>query len=70
MSVFLSFFVFLFLGTVVKLIYSKIDTSYEKEMSKPSARCDLIDDLHDWSYHPVTKKLTCTKCNHEAGSYD
>jgi hypothetical protein len=24
-------------------------------------------DLHDWSYHPVTKKLTCTECGFVAG---
>jgi hypothetical protein len=25
-------------------------------------------DMHDWSYHPVTKKLTCTRCGFVAGS--
>lgn len=24
---------------------------------------------HDWSYHPQTSRLTCTKCNFEAGSH-
>jgi hypothetical protein len=23
---------------------------------------------HDWTYHPVTDKLTCTRCNYVAGS--
>lgn len=39
---------------------------YNNQLPKP--KCHENDEAHDWSYHPVTKKLTCTKCNFEAYS--
>lgn len=44
---------------------------HKEEMSK--IRLELGQDEgqcppHDWTYHPVTDKLTCTRCNYVAGS--
>jgi hypothetical protein len=39
---------------------------YNSQLPKP--KCHEIDEIHDWSRHPVTDKLTCCKCNYEAGS--
>lgn len=33
-------------------------------------KCHEMDKPHDWTYHPETKRLTCTKCNYEAGSHE
>lgn len=66
-SVLLSFGLFLVLSIFIKAIYASIDLNQEQE-TKKSIRCDILTDLHDWTYHPVSKKLTCTKCNYEAGS--
>lgn len=34
------------------------------ELGQEEGRCPP----HDWTYHPVTNKLTCAKCNYVAGS--
>lgn len=50
-----------------------IGTSQKQEDEKDKVRiirCHEMDKAHDWTYHPETKKLTCTKCNYEAGSYE
>lgn len=68
-SALFSFGLFLFLGLCIKAIYANIDHAQEQE-SKKRVRCNIENDLHNWTYHPVTKILTCTKCNYEAGSND
>lgn len=48
-----------------------IATSQKREDEKEKVRvirCYEMDKAHDWSIHPETKRLTCCKCNYEAGS--
>ena len=57
---------------VIAIVFFTFSTSSkEDEANKVRViRCHEMDRQHDWSYHPETKKLTCTKCNYEAGSYE
>jgi len=71
--------VFLFLALVIFGFYmmasaiSKQNEEYEKEylrLVQSVKRCPPEPGTHhDWSHHPSTNKLTCTKCNFEAGSH-
>lgn len=66
--------VFMFLALVIFGFYmlssalSKQAEEYEKEYAR------LVRNVkncppHGWSYHPQTNKLTCIKCNFEAGNH-
>ena len=59
------FMIFMVVGFVFFGIVNDI-SRYNTEL--PPKKCHEIDEIHDWTYHPVTKKLTCTKCNFEAYS--
>lgn len=61
----LIFMVLMIFGFAVVGINEDVN-NYNKQLPKP--KCHENDDIHDWTYHPVTKKLTCTKCDFEAHS--
>ena len=59
------FMIFMVLGY---LFFERIHAHSSKNSDEAVKKCHEIDEIHDWTYHPVTKKLTCTKCNFEAFS--
>ncbi len=50
------------------LFFDNMNRLASRNSDKVQQKCHEIDEIHDWTYHPVTKKLTCTKCNFEAFS--
>jgi hypothetical protein len=50
------------------LFFDSLSPNSSRNTDKVGKKCHEIDEIHDWTYHPVTKKLTCTKCNFEAYS--
>ena len=61
----LFFMIFMVLGF---LFFNRMNASVSSNSNEVPKKCHEVDDIHDWSYHPVTKKLTCIKCNYEAYS--
>jgi hypothetical protein len=59
------FMVFMVLGYK---FFGLFNDNVNRNNTKPAQKCHEIDEIHDWSYHPVTKRLTCIKCNFEAYS--
>jgi hypothetical protein len=50
------------------LFFNSLLGNSSRNTDKVARKCHETDEVHDWTYHPVTKKLTCTKCNFEAYS--
>jgi len=59
------FMIFVVLGYFFFDTMHRLDSRNSNEVVK---KCHEVDEIHDWTYHSVTKKLTCTKCNFEAFS--
>jgi hypothetical protein len=59
------FMLFMVLGF---LFFDRANQVASRNSNEVVKKCHDNDDIHDWSYHPVTKKLTCVKCNYEAYS--
>ena len=59
------FMLFVVLGY---FFFDAMHTLDSRNSTETQQKCHEIDEIHDWSYHPVTKRLTCTKCNFEAFS--
>lgn len=54
---------------IIVLFFTATTQKQDDEKDKVRIiRCHEMDRSHDWTYHPVSKRLTCTKCNYEAGS--
>lgn len=50
------------------MFFGAVNAVENRNKPKPIPKCHEIDEIHDWSRHPVTDKLTCCKCNYEAGT--
>lgn len=59
------FMIFMVLGY---LFFDSMNRLASRNSDRVQQKCHEIDEIHDWTYHPVTKKLTCAKCNFEAFS--
>lgn len=61
--------IFLFMATLLAKEAEETERQY-KIMLRNIKQCPPAPGAHhDWSYHPQTSRLTCTKCNFEAGSH-
>jgi hypothetical protein len=60
--IFMAFMIFGF------LFFDGLSSESSRNSDRMNKKCHEIDEIHDWTYHPVTKKLTCTKCSFEAYS--
>lgn len=60
---------FFVLIIVLFLVGSGLNEKEQREKNRNlPIKCHEYDAAHDWTYHPETKKLTCTLCGYEAGS--
>lgn len=66
---------FFMLGAIIGwLIVISMNQDYARyadeleDLNRKIKGCPPYKGHHDWTYHPVSKKLTCTKCNFEAGT--
>lgn len=65
---------------IIVLILLIIGYSYFAKKLDEAARQKYISEMkrelatdcppHKWAYHPQTDRLTCIRCNFEAGSYE
>lgn len=60
--------IFMVFMVLIILFLEQGATQASRNSTEVVKKCHEIDEIHDWTYHPVTKKLTCTKCNFEAFS--
>lgn len=61
-------FILLGIGIIVFALFVGAMTEESKEELELIRRTPIITCLHhSWSVNPVSNKLTCTRCNFEAG---
>jgi len=65
--------IFMFLALVVFGFYTVASTISKQIEENEKEYTRLVRSVkncppHGWSYHPQTNKMTCTKCNFEAGN--
>lgn len=59
------------LGSFLNSLEEEARKKQEQEIEELRKELGHVKDdcpPHKWTYHPVTNKLTCTRCNYVAGS--
>jgi hypothetical protein len=62
---------FFMLGAIIGwLLVTSVneDHSEFEDLKRKIKECPPFEGHHDWTYHPVTHRLTCTKCGFVAGT--
>ena len=64
----MEFVLFMLFVVIGYLFFDRMDAIDRRNSNEVRKKCHEIDEIHDWSRHPMTEKLVCCKCNYEAGS--